>query len=66
MKQTDIFAVVILLICIFISLTIVMAAYEQSQDLTKAQNSLKNYNEIMSDPVNALDSCKYFWRYFNR
>jgi sortase A len=60
MKQTDIFAVVILLTCIFISLTIVMAAYEQSQDLTKAQNSLKNYNEIMSDPVNALDPANTF------
>lgn len=60
MKQNDIFAGVIIFTCVFISLTIVMAAYEQSQDLTKAQNSLKNYHEIISDPVNALDPANTF------
>ena len=55
MKSINIFAGVILLICIFISLTIVMAAIDQSKDLIKAQKSLKDYNERMSNPVNALD-----------
>ncbi|MGB7968277.1 MAG: hypothetical protein WCF28_01750 [Methanobacterium sp.] len=41
MKQTNIFAGLIVLACVFISITIVIAAYEQSQQLTKAQNSLK-------------------------
>ena len=55
MKSINIFAGVILLICIFISLTIVMAAIDQSKDLIKAQKSFKYYNERMSNPVNALD-----------
>ena len=32
-----------------------MAAIDQSKDLIKAQKSLKDYNERMSNPVNALD-----------
>ena len=32
-----------------------MAAIDQSKDLVKAQKSLKDYNERMSNPVNALD-----------
>jgi len=55
MKPINILAGVILLVCIFISLTIVMAAIDQSKDLIKAQKSLKDYNERMSNPVNALD-----------
>ncbi len=55
MKSNNIFAGLILLICIFISLTIVMAAIDQSKDLIKAQKSLNDYNERMSNPVNALD-----------
>lgn len=55
MKQTDIFASIILIACVFISLTIVMFAYDQSQDLGNAQKDLKDYNEKMSNPVNALD-----------
>ena len=41
--------------CILISLTIVLAGFEQSKNLSQAQQSLKNYNERMSAPVNALD-----------
>lgn len=32
-----------------------MAAFEQSKNLTAAQKSLKDYNERMSEPVDALD-----------
>jgi len=55
MKRTSILSSIILLACIFLSLTIVMAAFEQSKDLTKAKKSLKDYNERMSAPVDALD-----------
>jgi len=55
MNKNKIFSVAILLICIFLSLTIVMAGFEQSKELVKAKKSLKDYNERMSNPVDALD-----------
>lgn len=42
MRQTKILSGVILLGCAFLSLTIVMAGFEQSKDVTKAQKNLKN------------------------
>jgi sortase A len=55
MKRTSILSIGILGCCIIISLTIVMAGFEQSKNLTHAQQSLKDYNERMSAPVDALD-----------
>jgi sortase A len=55
MNRNRIFSVAILLGCVFLSLTIVMAGFEQSKELGKAQKSLKDYNEKMSNPVDALD-----------
>ena len=55
MNRNRIISVAILLGCVFLSLTIVMAGFEQSKELGKAQKSLKDYNEKMSNPVDALD-----------
>jgi sortase A len=55
MNRNRIFSVAILLGCVFLSLTIVMAGFEQSKELGKAQKSLKDYHERMSNPVDALD-----------
>ena len=55
MKRTNLIALGIVVICILVSLTIAMAAFEQSKNLTAAQKSLKDYNEKMSQPVDALD-----------
>jgi sortase A len=55
MKKSSIVSVLVLVGCIFLSLTIVMAGYEQSKELGKAKKSLKEYNEKMSQPVDALD-----------
>jgi sortase A len=54
MNKTKVISVLILTVCVFLSLTIVMAAFEQSKDLNKAQKSLKSYQERMSAPVDAL------------
>jgi len=54
-KRTNLIALGIVVICILVSLTIAMAAFEQSKNLTAAQKSLKDYNEKMSQPVDALD-----------
>jgi sortase A len=59
MRQTKILSGVILLGCVFLSLTIVMAGFEQSKDVTKAQKNLKDYKERMSNPVDALDPLSY-------
>ena len=55
MNRNRIFSVAILLGCVFLSLTIVMAGFEQSKELGKAQKSLKDYHERMNNPVDALD-----------
>jgi sortase A len=59
MRQAKILSGIILFGCIFISLTIVMAGFEQSKDVTKAQNNLKTYQQKMSNPVDALDPLSY-------
>jgi len=59
LRQSSILSGIILLGCVFLSLTIVMAGFEQSKDVTKAQNNLKTYKEKMSNPVNALDPLSY-------
>ena len=55
MKRNSLLSGIVLIGCVFLSLTIVMAGYEQSKDLNKAQKSLKDYKERMSNPVDALD-----------
>lgn len=55
MKRSSLLSGVIVLGCVFLSLTIIVTGYEQSKDLTKAQKNLKDYNERMSAPVDALD-----------
>ncbi len=55
MNKIKLLAGLILLGCVFLSLTIAITAFEQSKDLAKAQKSLNDYNERMSNPVDALD-----------
>lgn len=55
MVNNKIISMVILLICATFAAGIAIAGYQQMENVTKAQNSVKNYQEKMSNPVDALD-----------
>jgi len=55
MNKYSVYSFLIILVCVFLSVGIVMAAFNQYQQLQTAQKSIKDYKERMSNPVNALD-----------
>jgi len=55
MANYKIISVLIILICVTVASGIAIAGYQQMQNVTKAQNSIKAYQERMSNPVDALD-----------
>lgn len=55
MANHKILSLVILFGCVLLSAGIVIAGYQQFQDIGKAQESINEYKERMSKPVDALD-----------
>lgn len=55
MRKYRLYSILIISLCALISLSIMAVVYENYPKLIKAQNSLKNYQEKMSSPVDALN-----------
>ena len=55
MSRNNVLAIIIILACSTLAGSIAMAGYVQMENVTRAQNSVKDYQERMSNPVNALD-----------
>lgn len=55
MSNYKIASILIILICVIMAAGIVMAGYQQMGNVTKAQKTVKDYQERMSNPVDALD-----------
>lgn len=65
MSPYKIFSILIIVACITLAASIAMAGFEQMQNVTKAQKSVKDYQERMSNPVNALDPTDLTSSYIN-
>jgi sortase A len=65
MSRYKIASVLIVLVCATLAGSIVMAGFQQMQNVTKAQKSLKDYQEKMSNPVDALDPSDFTSSYIN-
>lgn len=65
MSKYKIASVVIVLFCVIVAASIAMAGFQQMQNVTKAQKSVKDYQERMSNPVNALDPTDFTSSYIN-
>ncbi|HMK54855.1 MAG TPA: class E sortase [Methanobacteriaceae archaeon] len=65
MRKYRVYSVLILFSCIFLSLGIVMAGFDQFDRLQSAQKSITVYKEKMSNPVNALDPTSASAGYLN-
>ncbi|MCC7551657.1 MAG: class E sortase [Methanobacterium sp.] len=55
MSMYRIMAVLIVLVCVTLAAGITIAGFQQMENVTKAQKSVKDYQERMSNPVDALD-----------
>lgn len=55
MASYKIISVLILVVCFSLAAGIIVTGYQQMQNVTQAQKSLKTYQEKMSNPVDALD-----------
>ncbi|NYB52537.1 MAG: class E sortase [Methanobacteriaceae archaeon] len=55
MASYKIISVLIVSVCVLVSAGIVVTGYQQMQNVTQAQKSVKTYQERMSNPVDALD-----------
>lgn len=55
MRKYKLYSTLIFSICVLISLSIVLIAFEEYPKVIKAQDSLKTYQERMSSPVDALN-----------
>lgn len=58
-------SVLIVLFCVILAASIAMAGFQQMENVTKAQKSVKDYKERMSNPVNALDPTDFGGSYMN-
>jgi sortase A len=65
MSKYKIIAILIILACVTLAAGIAIAGYQQMQNVTQAQKSVKDYQEKMSNPVNALDPSDLTKSYFN-
>jgi sortase A len=65
MSPYKIFSIVIIVVCVTLAASIAMAGLDQMQNVTKAQKSVKDYQEKMSNPVNALDPTDLTSSYIN-
>lgn len=55
MRKYRVLSVIIVLGCLLFSLNVMLIIFDKMQEVNSAQNSLKNYKERMSAPVDALD-----------
>lgn len=65
MSKYKIASVLIVLFCVILAASIAMAGFQQMQNVTKAQKSIKDYQERMSNPVDALDPSDFSSSYMN-
>jgi len=65
MSKYKIIAILIILACVTLAAGIAIAGYQQMQNVTQAQKSVKDYQEKMSNPVNALDPTDLTKSYVN-
>jgi sortase A len=54
-SKYKIVSVLIVLLCVLFGASIAIAGFQQMKNVTKAQQTVKDYKERMSNPVNALD-----------
>jgi sortase A len=65
MSRNNILAIIIILACATLAGSIAMAGYVQMENVTNAQKSVKDYQEKMSNPVDALDPADLKKTYMN-
>ncbi len=65
MSNYKIISMIIIFICVIMAAGIGIAGYQQMENVTKAQKSVKDYQERMSNPVDALDPTDFSNAYMN-
>jgi sortase A len=65
MSNYKIASIFIVLLCVIMAAGIGIAGFQQMENVTKAQKSVKDYQERMSNPVDALDPSDFTSSYMN-